>query len=221
MLIYNKLLTGTWYKVMGLDSRYDCFDCQRNKFEIKSKNSLKMETVFRIPRQTFPGYLQNKIIEDIKITDKSGPYFLAHMQSKGQMFGLTFWENWYMLSGGDVINTASSSYNNVLKPLVQEKQNYDNVRLNTNKKFMSITTNSILDTNSEPYSNVNNLEQNSNNILADIDNSKIDNSKIVNKNIYIKNSNQNEIDVPNPELKFVFYTGHTLQGSYKGWPEHM
>ena len=51
---------GTWYKVMGLDSRYDCFDCQKNSFKIKGKNKsiLDMEALFRIPRPNYPGYLQ-------------------------------------------------------------------------------------------------------------------------------------------------------------------
>lgn len=58
-------LKGRWYKVMGLDSRYDCFDCQKNSFEVKDKSTLKMEALFRIPRPTAPGYLQSKIVEEL------------------------------------------------------------------------------------------------------------------------------------------------------------
>jgi hypothetical protein len=58
-------LKGRWYKVMGLDSRYDCFDCQKNSFEVKDKSTLKMEALFRIPRPTAPGFLQSKIVEEL------------------------------------------------------------------------------------------------------------------------------------------------------------
>ena len=54
--VFIDSLQGTWYKVMGLDSRYDCFDCQKNSFEIiKPGGTLKMEALFRIPRPTNPG----------------------------------------------------------------------------------------------------------------------------------------------------------------------
>ena len=90
-------MKGTWYKVMGLDSRYDCFDCQKNSFEVKNRETLGMEALFRIPRPTFPGYLQSKIVEELHSADKTvSP--LAQMQSRGEMFGLTFWENWYVRS---------------------------------------------------------------------------------------------------------------------------
>jgi hypothetical protein len=91
-------MSGTWYKVMGLDSRYDCFDCQKNSFKYSKKggeDTLGMEAWFRIPRPTYPGYSQNKIIEDLKVVNDGNS--IANLQSKGQMFGLTFWENWYIL----------------------------------------------------------------------------------------------------------------------------
>eukprot|EP01036_Dinobryon_divergens_P024742 gene24742-33216_t len=92
-------LKGRWYKVMGLDSRYDCFDCQKNSFEVKDKSTLKMEALFRIPRPTAPGFLQSKIVEELHTASaEKEADFHPQMQSKGQMFGLTFWENWYILS---------------------------------------------------------------------------------------------------------------------------
>lgn len=95
-------LEGNWFKVMGLDSRYDCFDCQQNTFDLKpDKKSLQMDAWFRIPRPTNPGYLQNKISEVLRVADHdSNP--LATMQSTGKMFGLTFWENWYVLGESTV-----------------------------------------------------------------------------------------------------------------------
>ncbi len=56
-----KEMQGTWYKVMGLDTRYDCFDCQRNSFDLKGPGTLNMEALFRIPRPTNPGYNQLKV----------------------------------------------------------------------------------------------------------------------------------------------------------------
>ncbi|CAN0158599.1 unnamed protein product, partial [Laminaria digitata] len=29
-----KQLQGTWYKVMGVNKKYDCFDCQKNTFSV-------------------------------------------------------------------------------------------------------------------------------------------------------------------------------------------
>lgn len=133
---------------MGLDSRYDCFDCQRNKFEVEGKDALKMEALFRIPRPTFPGYLQNKIVEELRageapITVKrpQTDAVRANMHSQGQMFGLTFWENWYIL--GESKPTVAAKF--IPKALAMGR----------------------------------------------------------------------EKDLP-PDMKLVFYTGHTLQGSYKG-----
>lgn len=130
-------LDGKWYKIMGLDSRYDCFDCQKNTFEVKNKNTLKMEALFRIPRPTSPGYMQNKIVEELHATDKTSGG-ISHMQSSGQMFGLTFWENWYILGENKPLSTMGV-------PLA----------------FASSADST-------------------------------------------------------PEMKLVYYTGHTLQGSYKG-----
>lgn len=70
-------LEGKWYKVMGLDSRYDCFDCQKNTFQKKDRNTLKMEALFRIPRPTAPGYLQSKIVEELHASKKGE---LAHLK---------------------------------------------------------------------------------------------------------------------------------------------
>jgi hypothetical protein len=136
-----KSLDGTWYKVMGLDSRYDCFDCQRNSFQYKNTKTLNMEALFRIPRPSYPGFLQSKIVEELHAADASKS--IAQLQSQGQMFGLTFWENWYIL--GDTIAKS--------KPIPQ------------------FGIPSALAATGEI-----------------------------------------------PDLKLVYYTGHTLQGSYKGKP---
>lgn len=135
-------MQGTWYKNMGLDSRYDCFDCQRNRFNLINKNTLGMEALFRIPRPNYPGYLQSKIEEELHVSDPQGSNPLATLQSEGQMFGLTFWENWYVL--GDTQN---------LKMTPQ----------------LGIISSAFASTGETK-----------------------------------------------PDMKLIFYTGHTLQGSYKG-----
>lgn len=90
-----KSLSGSWYKVMGLDSRYDCYDCQQNTFVVQDKNTLDMTAAFRIPRPK--GFMQNNIHETLSVTDRSSGESISTLQSQGDMFGLTFWENWYIL----------------------------------------------------------------------------------------------------------------------------
>jgi hypothetical protein len=142
-------LEGAWFKVMGLDSRYDCFDCQQNTFSLsKDKKSLNMDAWFRIPRPSNPGYLQSKISEKLESANTAtNP--LATLQSSGKMFGLTFWENWYVLGESQVGLKEPTQQNGI----------------------------------SSAYADMN---------------EGIQKGGVVD------------------ELKLVFYTGHTLQGSYKG-----
>ena len=137
-------MQGTWYKNLGLDSRYDCFDCQRNRFNLIDKNTLGMEALFRIPRPNYPGYLQSRIEEELHLSDPKGSNPLATFQSEGQMFGLTFWENWYVL-GDTKYYKSSPPQMGLISSAYAASENYKQ-----------------------------------------------------------------------PDLKLVFYTGHTLQGSYKG-----
>lgn len=136
-------MQGVWFKTMGLDSRYDCFDCQRNSFILKDQGTLSMEAEFRIPRPNFPGYLQSKIEEELHLTDPQDINQYASMQSEGKMFGLTFWENWYVL--GDT------------------------------KAIKSLPQTGL-----------------------------------------ITSAYASETFRAKPDFKLIFYTGHTLQGSYKG-----
>lgn len=150
-----KDLDGKWYKVMGLDSRYDCFDCQKNTFKVKDSSTLSMEAMFRIPRPNPPGYLQNRIVEELKATDVSTGH-ISRLQSKGEMFGLTFWENWYVLS--------------------EQKASSASLRANINSLDM-LGVPAVGAVPSSPATAA--------------------------------------VEV-SPDLKLIFYTGHTLQGSYKG-----
>ena len=186
-----KLLNGKWYKIMGLDSKYDCFDCQKNTFSLQGREdylikrfkaleeqkniqvgmsdvlhktnsisggnppALFMEALFRIPRQTYPGYLQSRIKEELKVVEnignKNDGTVSPNFQSEGQMFGLTFWENWYVL--GDTFTMPSA-------------QSMDSL---------------VAPTNAKPFR-----------VFSVIGRS------------------------PVPDMKLIYYTGHTLQGNYKG-----
>lgn len=97
-------LEGRWYKVMGMDARYDCFDCQVNHFSPKpgGTDTMLADVSFRMPRPRAPGFWENHITEEL-LGDGSGAH--RSMHSVGRMFGLTFWENWYVIGE----NTAEDS----------------------------------------------------------------------------------------------------------------
>ena len=158
-------LKGTWYKVMGLDSRYDCFDCQKNSFKVKGRGrnvqSLDMEALFRIPRPNYPGYLQSKIEEELQVTTWNS---LSTMRSQGEMFGLTFWENWYVL--GDSTQPAFQG------------------------KFVAQTGRGT----STPGGRMTDFG-------------------VAAASAFTGTASQKGVI---PDMKLIFYTGHTLQGSYKG-----
>ena len=118
-------LEGKWYKVMGFNPNYDCFDCQRNTFApgggaqpagssggsagaigeacSRSRSTSaptpppsRSSTRCRArgsaqPPETFRASLQEKLEFDTM----PGSRRTAH--TEGKMFGLTFWENWYLI----------------------------------------------------------------------------------------------------------------------------
>ena len=178
---------------MGLDSRYDCFDCQKNSFIVTDKKTLDLSVLFRIPRQSDPGYLQSKIHETLHAVDPdtNNP---AQMQSKGEMFGLTFWENWYILG-------EQSTYNpdKLIDPSIKD----DNINNLKSLAVSSATASSVVVDKKMPnelgitYPTVSNpINNNENNV-----NNNMNNNKKIKEEM---------------EMKLVYYTGHTLQGNYKG-----
>ena len=106
-------MQGKWYKVMGFNNKYDCFECQQNSFskptaDVVATNfrpydqALDIEVEYSMPRQragqadqTFRSVLHEKLVFD---TDKDSQR-TAH--TEGKMFGLTFWENWYVIGQND------------------------------------------------------------------------------------------------------------------------
>lgn len=121
-------MEGQWYKVLGWNRQYDCFDCQVNTFHVADTRT----PTGTPPRQPPPGAdgagddvtaaldvdfamlskrkgreltLSDQHMHESVVFDKD--IFLAgdgrKIQSrrtahtKGRMFGLTFWENWYVI----------------------------------------------------------------------------------------------------------------------------
>jgi hypothetical protein len=91
-----KDLEGTWYKVLGLNPKYDLFPCQQNSFRASPQGSLDSESSFRI-RKPDGGAWQNRLAETL-VPSPSGP---GSLTVEGKMFGLKFQEEWYVLGQGD------------------------------------------------------------------------------------------------------------------------
>jgi len=102
-------LEGRWYKVMGMDARYDCFDCQVNHFSPKpgATDTMLADVSFRMPRPRAPGFWENHITEELL---GDGPGARRSMHSVGRMFGLTFWENWYVIGENAAQDSVLPAY---------------------------------------------------------------------------------------------------------------
>eukprot|EP00617_Octactis_speculum_P016727 CAMPEP_0185748102 /NCGR_PEP_ID=MMETSP1174-20130828/6763_1 /TAXON_ID=35687 /ORGANISM="Dictyocha speculum, Strain CCMP1381" /LENGTH=483 /DNA_ID=CAMNT_0028423601 /DNA_START=90 /DNA_END=1538 /DNA_ORIENTATION=- len=105
-----KSLQGRWYKVLGSNRQYDCFECQANTFDNIARSnapdgpsggvsadvdvefSMLSRKAGREARQK-PLTMRENIIFDTPLSAKSKR--TAH--TEGRMFGLTFWENWYLI----------------------------------------------------------------------------------------------------------------------------
>jgi len=114
-------MAGRWYKVMGFNPNYDCFECQRNSFATTTSGgggggdsratpavresttdinggTAAVKVEYAMPRngrvgqadQTFYSELSEKLEFDAPNARRT-----AH--TEGRMFGLTFWENWYVI----------------------------------------------------------------------------------------------------------------------------
>lgn len=116
-------LEGRWYKVMGFNPNYDCFECQRNTFSSQQASSAAsgkkgamltsnvaainvgpqtaaVEVEYAMPRERLgatgaPPLMKFTLNEKLEFDDTPGSRRTAH--TEGKMFGLTFWENWYLI----------------------------------------------------------------------------------------------------------------------------
>lgn len=102
-------MSGNWYKVMGWNPNYDCFDCQRNSFSNKlvsnvgststGSDEMSMEVEFsmqreRLQQQQAQTY-RSTVQEALQFDNALSSHRTAH--TEGQMFGVSFWENWYVI----------------------------------------------------------------------------------------------------------------------------
>jgi len=105
------VMSGKWYKVLGFNPNYDCMECQKNTFtsgpnakrlvdvgtmEI-TPNSAVVEVEYTMPRERIgeaPSTFEAKLVEKLEF-DAPGSRRTAH--TEGRMFGLTFYENWYLI----------------------------------------------------------------------------------------------------------------------------
>lgn len=98
-------LIGSWYKTDGLNPNYDLFDCQTNTFKKTSNSELDMGIFFRVTRPTESGggYWENDLVEHMvvdAVSNDDNPTGRT-MHTSGQMYGLSFAENWYILGESD------------------------------------------------------------------------------------------------------------------------
>jgi hypothetical protein len=105
-------MQGRWYKVLGFNPNYDCYECQRNSFftgdakklsgkEVSTKigaSSALVEVEYSMPRERIgaePETFHSTLMEKLEFDTEPGARRTAH--TEGRMFGLTFWENWYLI----------------------------------------------------------------------------------------------------------------------------
>lgn len=92
-------LNGTWYKVRGYNPKYDCYPCQPNTFQYEPGSSvLKADIQLRVAKLKSGGFWQNIVQEKLQVLPASDR---ATFRAKGEIFGLSFDEEWYILASDD------------------------------------------------------------------------------------------------------------------------
>lgn len=94
-------LEGRWYKVLGWNPLYDCFDCQQNTFnKMADRDKLGVEVFFQI---AIPDNAKNATSVDYKTKETTEELVFDPVGSprtastQGELFGISFWENWYVI----------------------------------------------------------------------------------------------------------------------------
>jgi len=103
-------MEGSWYKVLGWNRQYDCFDCQMNSFKVQGgekESSAQVDVDFsmiakRSGREEKLNDLhmrENLVFDKDIFVTSSGATMKSRRSAhtEGRMFGLTFWENWYVI----------------------------------------------------------------------------------------------------------------------------
>jgi len=92
-------MQGVWYKVRGYNSKYDCYLCQPNTFDYKPGSStLKADIQLRVEKIKSGGFWQNNVAENLVISPEDER---STFRATGEIFGLSFDEEWYVLAGDD------------------------------------------------------------------------------------------------------------------------
>ncbi|CAE8606790.1 unnamed protein product [Polarella glacialis] len=92
-------LDGSWFKVRGFNPKYDCYKCQPNSFKYDPESKTTTADIkLRVPNLKSTGFMQNDIEERLRVLDESNR---ATFQAHGEIFGLSFDEEWYILAGDD------------------------------------------------------------------------------------------------------------------------
>lgn len=94
-------LEGRWYKVLGWNPLYDCFDCQQNTFnKMADRDKLGVDVFFQI---AIPDNAKNATSVDYKTKETTEELVFDPIGSprtastQGELFGVSFWENWYVI----------------------------------------------------------------------------------------------------------------------------
>ncbi|CAM9381655.1 unnamed protein product [Chrysoparadoxa australica] len=83
------------YKVLGVNSKYDSFDCQRNSFDVEGRGDVaEIGVEFRLRKPGTNGDFWANSLNEKLLIDPPGSQRSFH--TEGKMFGLTFKENWYV-----------------------------------------------------------------------------------------------------------------------------
>jgi len=98
-------LDGKWYKVRGYNPKYDCYPCQTNSFKYdRQSNKMETEVKLRVAREKSGGFWENVLTEKM---DVQSPSDRSTLFAKGEIFGLSFQEEWYILGADeDYVLTA-------------------------------------------------------------------------------------------------------------------
>lgn len=99
-----KQLQGTWYKIMGVNQKYDCFDCQKNTFSVANVANgegedggtgqvADIKVNFRLAKPDSADFWENTITERLQVDPVGSP---RTFHTDGKLFGLSFKENWYV-----------------------------------------------------------------------------------------------------------------------------
>eukprot|EP00931_Biecheleriopsis_adriatica_P061317 TRINITY_DN36871_c0_g1_i1.p1 TRINITY_DN36871_c0_g1~~TRINITY_DN36871_c0_g1_i1.p1 ORF type:complete len:434 (-),score=86.65 TRINITY_DN36871_c0_g1_i1:30-1256(-) len=104
-------LEGKWYKVRGYNSKYDCYPCQTNSFRYNAAtNQMETEVKLRVAREKSGGFWENTLTEKMDI---QAPTDRSTLFAKGEIFGLSFQEEWFVLGADDDFVLTAYTGNNL------------------------------------------------------------------------------------------------------------